>query len=72
MRALITALPVQLKADKNELEYRRYVCDSFHLQGENKYITTRYDDIIEVKPKDTRKPVDVARDIIEKAGLTVQ
>lgn len=57
---------------QDELTYRIYITDTLRLQGEGKYISSRYIDWIEPKKKEPEKSADdVAIDIIGKLHLKV-
>ena len=60
---------------QDDLAYRIYISDMLRLQGEGKYLTARYIDIIrpkEIKKKEPEKTADeIAIDIISKLHLKV-
>lgn len=49
--------------------YRIYVTDSLNLQGQNKYLSMRYYDMINPKPNDERTGDEIALEVIKKAGI---
>lgn len=49
----------RLEQYRREMAYRVYVCDSLYLRAENKYIATRYSDIIFPPPEETRTGEEV-------------
>lgn len=64
--------------EKKELAYRVYVTDALKLLTENtakyaggSHLTKRWDDLVEKKPVDTRTGAEIARDVINAAGLVV-
>ena len=64
----------RFRQDDEARAYRIYVCESFRLQGENKYLTISYKDIINPPKKvaeDNRSGDDIAEDIILRMGLKV-
>lgn len=61
VRGYLAALPSIIKEKVTELTYRRYVTDSMRLQGEGKYISSRWFDSVEPpKPvKEDNRPAEI-------------
>lgn len=64
-------LPFICKRVFDEDMYRAYISETLFLQGENKRLTKRYSELINVKKEDSRTPEQIKDDIIRKAGLTL-
>ena len=57
---------------RRENIYRNYVCDRFKLQGERKYISANYSDIVNPKPKvSSKEAMKTAIDTLKKSGVTI-
>lgn len=58
-----------------ELAYKSYVADALQILSENtgRKINDRYIEVLEKlhKPKDNRSGIEIAEDVIKKAGLVV-
>ena len=64
--------------EQKEFAYRAYMSDALKLITENtakyargSHLTKRYADIVTQKPADTRTGAEIARDVINAAGLVV-
>lgn len=56
-----------------DVAYKTYVTDSLQLNVQNKYLTSRYYDIINTnRVVDTRSADEIALDVILNAGLVVK
>ena len=56
----------------DEYKYRIYVTESLRLQGEGRYMSAKYTELIGLEgEKDTRTAEEVAEDIIARHGLKV-
>lgn len=56
-----------------DVAYKTYVTDSLQLNVQNKYLTSRYYDIINTnKAIDNRSADEIALDVILNAGLVVE
>lgn len=77
-RGYLAALPALLKDRRINDEWRVYVGECLRTVTENtakyvggSYMTTKWADIVDPKPKDTRSGAEIAADVIKKAGLTL-
>lgn len=60
----------KLKQNDLDMAYSVYVTDSLYLQGKGMRYSKRWIDIVKPKPNpDEGKADDIAKDIIERAGL---
>lgn len=60
-----------LEQQRTEI-YRNYVCESLRLQGEHKYLTTPYKDIVNPKPKVSKKQAMTdAIKTLQHAGVVI-
>ncbi len=57
--------------DQRELAYRVFVTDGIMLGAQGKYISKRYIDTISKPPEDARSGIEIAHDILSRAGLEV-
>ena len=74
----LAALPALLKEQIIHEDWRAYVGECLRYTTENTakyvggaYMTTKWTDIVDPKPKDTRSGAEIAADVIKKAGLTL-
>lgn len=58
--------------DEEEFSYRAYVSETLRLQGENKYPTARWVELIEPRLADNRTGDEIALEVIRGAGLTLE
>lgn len=77
-RGYLAALPSLLKERRINDEWRAYVGECLRTVTENTakyvggtYMTAKWADIVDPKPKDTRSGAEIAADVIKKAGLTL-
>jgi hypothetical protein len=60
-------------SDIREWRYRNYVADCLMIATDRtKTVTTRFEDLINPKPVDTRTGEEIAADVIKRAGLIVR
>lgn len=75
-RAYLSILPVELKKQCEREILRHYIADGIQMITENTavhegntYLSTKYKDIINPKPEETRTAEDIVADVVKKAGL---
>lgn len=61
----------KLQEQQKEMAYRIYITDSLQAIPQSKYLTTRFDDLIN-RRVDTRTGDEIAADIIRGAGLKIR
>ena len=78
VRGYLAALPALLKQRRIHDDWQKYVGECLRTITENtakyvggSYMTTKWTDIVDPKPKDTRSGAEIAADVIKKAGLTL-
>lgn len=57
--------------ERRDLAYRVYVTDGIALSVQGKYITQRFIDVVNPPPEDARPAMEIAQDILSRAGLEV-
>jgi len=66
----------RLLTDLEELKYRVYTTDTLQLiaksQNGGQYLSKRYAEMIDDKPKDTRTGEEIVADVIVRCGLVVE
>lgn len=62
----------RLEQDVKETAFRNYVTDSLQILPQRKYIAKRYAELVDFTSKDTRSGDEIAAEVIEKAGLTIE
>lgn len=56
-----------------EFAYKNYIADSLQLNPQNKYLTTKYIDLVDNnRVVDTRSADEIALDVISNAGLVMK
>lgn len=78
-KAYISALPELINRGTREEAYKIYIAHGIRMATENiaklcggEYLTARYEDVVNPKPKDTRTGAEIAADVIKRAGLVVK
>lgn len=78
VRGYLAALPALIKERRINDEWRAYASECLRIITENTakyvggtYMTAKWSDIVDTKPKDARSGAEIAADVIKKAGLTL-
>ena len=70
---MLSVLPSAVAQIEEERLFREYVCESLSLLPQKKYITAHFRDLFRPRVKTPEKaPDEIAREIVQKAGLTVE
>lgn len=78
-RALLTALPCQIRRAAEEDAFRAYMAECARLLTENtmravgygSYIQVKYHELIRPQKLDTRSGEEIAADVLKRAGIEV-
>ena len=78
VKALLSVLPVLLKKQAQEQDYREYVTDCLRQIAENtakyaggQYLVERWADKLKQKPREPRTGEQIVADVVKNAGLKV-
>ena len=71
VKATLATLQERIKQQDEAEIFRIYIAESIRLQSEGKYISAKYEEIINPKPEDTRTATEMVEDVVQKVGIEV-